>query len=89
MEQDIARITRQRWEAFHQNANDLGKIPEHHQQCLDLKDEFEVFRAWARISGARSEDHASLDYRVRENLGTRNLFLTIVEGLVVSLSRCW
>ena len=88
MEQDISQATRECWDAFHQSVNVLCQSPGHHQQCLDLKDEFEVFRAWVRTSGARSDDHASLDYRLRENLATRRLFITILEGLVLSLSRC-
>lgn len=88
IEQDISRATEDCWEAFHQSVNVLGQISGRHQECLDLQDEFEVFRAWARTSGARSEDHASLDYRLRENLATKRLFITILEGLVWGLSRC-
>lgn len=87
-ERNISCATEECWDGFRQGLNGLNQNPEHHQQYLDLADEFEVFRAWARTSGAQSEDHASLDYRLRENPITRKPFLTILEGLVVSLSRC-
>ena len=88
MEQDISSATDECWEAFHQSVDMLNQRPEHPQQYLDLQDEFEVFRAWARTSGARRQDHASLDYRLRENPATKRLFITILEDLVLNLSRC-
>ena len=58
------------------------------QQHTDLTDEFEVFRAWARTSGAYSDDHASLDYRLRENMVTWRLVISLLEDLLLGLSRC-
>ena len=87
MEQNISRTTRECWETIEYTLKELSRDAGCQQQYLDLQDEFQVFRAWARTSGAYSEDYASLDYRLRENVVTWRLFITILESLLLSLSR--
>ena len=84
----IARATQRCLSSFQQLATVVNENPEHYPFSLDLQDELEAYRVWVRNSGALAQDHASLEYRLRENLPTRRLFITILSGLTSNLGRC-
>ena len=89
VEDAIAGRTKQCLDMFERLAESLAyETNEHHSLSPDLQDEFEAYRVWVRNSGACAQDHASLDYRLRDNTPTRRLFLTILDGLNSNLAYC-
>ena len=84
----IARATQRCLSSFQQLVTAVIDDAEQSPFYLDLQDELEAYRVWIRNSGALGEERTSLDYRLRENLPTRKLFLTILSGLTSNIGRC-
>ena len=84
----VANDAKKCWETFQEVIFLLNDDENRRMISLDFQEEFEGFRVWCRSAGAFVEDHASLDYRVRDNAPTRKLVRTILQGLASSLSQC-
>ena len=88
VQNSVAHDAKNCWEIFQEVIVLFNDVENRRTISLDFQEEFEGFRVWCRSAGAFAEDHASLDYRLRDNAPTRKLIRTILQGLNSSLSQC-
>jgi hypothetical protein len=55
---------------------------------LDLCDDFEQFRVWAKNLGVFATDTSSLDYRLREAIDVRDGIVSLLRSLCGDLTPC-